>query len=115
MPHISWLLPVLLCKDNSQLTAKKDLTIHVIFSLSSISRVYKLNKAKTTRFSSIVILWQVNILQITKLPKWSTKVLWPTIMAKVTNKKASRSIPTTTTIATPRARAPSSPAIAPWW
>jgi hypothetical protein len=52
MPHISWLLPVLLRKDNSQLTAKKDLTIHVIFSLCSIGRVYKLHKPKTTRISA---------------------------------------------------------------
>lgn len=85
MPHIRWLLPVLLCKYNSYLPTKKKLTIHLIFSLFSIRRLNKLDKTKTTRLPSIVILWQVDVLKHAKLPKWPAEIFWPAIMAKVTN------------------------------
>ena len=64
----------------------------MIFSIGCISRIDVLNKTKSTRFSSVVILRQVNVLERTKLTKRSAKILGPAIMAKVTNKKACREI-----------------------
>ena len=48
-PHVNWPLPIFLCKYNSQLSAKKNLSIHLIFGFCSISRVYILDKTKATR------------------------------------------------------------------
>lgn len=111
-PHIRWLLPILLSKHNSQLPAKKNPTIHVTFGLCSIIRFYKLDKTKTTRFPRIIIPWQVNVLDSSKLLKWPANIFWPAIMAKITNKKASGQIsPTSTTISASWARAPSSAAV----
>lgn len=50
--HFSRFLPVLFRKHNSQLTSVKNITIHVIFRLSSIGRIHKLNKTKPPRISA---------------------------------------------------------------
>ena len=48
-PHFHRLLSVLLSKYNCQFTTKKNLTIHMIFCICSIIRVYILHKPKATR------------------------------------------------------------------
>lgn len=48
-PHFHRLLSVLLSKYNCQFTTKKNLTIHMIFCICSIVRVYILHKPKATR------------------------------------------------------------------
>lgn len=52
MPHIRWLLPVFLSKYHSQLPTKKNTSVHLMFSICSIGRIYILNKTKATWFSA---------------------------------------------------------------
>lgn len=47
-PHFRGFLSVLFSKHNCQFTAKKNLPIHMVFSIFSISWVYKLDKTKAT-------------------------------------------------------------------
>jgi len=89
----------------------------MIFGISSIRRIHKLDKTKATGFSSVVILRKVNVLERTKLTKRSAKILRPTVMTKVTNKKAGREILLSGTgrIAAPRAGTPPSSSSAVTW
>lgn len=50
LPHLSWFLPVLFSKNNSQLSTKKNLAIHLVFGFCSISRINILDKTKPSRF-----------------------------------------------------------------
>ena len=71
-PHFRRLLSVLLSKYNRQFTAKKNLTIHMIFCICSIGWIYILDKPKATRLPaswSFEVLQKLDTYKITRGPK----------------------------------------------
>lgn len=46
--HVSWFLPILLSKNNSELATLQNLAVHLMFSFQSISRIHILDKSKAS-------------------------------------------------------------------
>jgi hypothetical protein len=49
-PHVSRLLPVFLCKNNSNFPSKQHLPIHMVLCIRSILRIKVLDEPKPSRF-----------------------------------------------------------------
>uniref|UniRef100_A0A0A9DFJ0 Uncharacterized protein n=1 Tax=Arundo donax TaxID=35708 RepID=A0A0A9DFJ0_ARUDO len=63
----------------------------------------------------VIISWKIYIFKTTKLPKWASKVFWPTVSPEIPDQKTGWEISTTATIMTTGAWAAYPSPVAPWW